>query len=490
MPTEKVLVTREKLDNLANAISDKSGEPVPMTIDEMIDAVEGISGGGSEVEEKDVCFWDYDGTLVATYSAVEFANLTNTPNNPSHEGLIAEGWNWSLEDAKTYVADYGCIDIGQMYRTASGKTEVDITIPDVNFKLYMFLSKYSFGTITVDWGDNSPIETYTSETYLYLPHVYSLAGNYTIMIDGLNNSTYRLRGSTSSCGFMQDAAVFSSGTRAANCVTAIRMGVRGECQTGAFYKCSNIRYVTLYSTDDYSYSLSEGVFSRCTSLKHVTIPNGVYDLQSYTFQNSGIQSVSLPVSSRFTNNRTGLFSDCRSLKRCCIPPDSLVLPGAIFSGCRALKKVVIPNSITTFSGGSWFTYCDSLTELHLPNSITTISAGQGFAYSGIYKTNIPTGLSSLPASMFDYCYSLHKLTIPDNFTSIPSNFWYNVIYIEELHMQATTPPIVQTSSFSTFVSGVSTIYVPYSADHSVLEAYKTADNWSSWASYMVEEEPE
>ena len=31
------------------------------------------------------------------------------------------------------------------------------------------------------------------------------------------------------------------------------------------------------------------------------------------------------------------------------------------------------------------------------------------------------------------------------------------------------------------------IYVPYSADHSILESYKTASNWSTYASYMQEE---
>ena len=31
------------------------------------------------------------------------------------------------------------------------------------------------------------------------------------------------------------------------------------------------------------------------------------------------------------------------------------------------------------------------------------------------------------------------------------------------------------------------VYVPYSSDHSILEAYKTATNWSTYASLMVEE---
>lgn len=41
-----VLIDREKIDILANAISDKSGVPVTMTLDEMVEAVDSIEAGG------------------------------------------------------------------------------------------------------------------------------------------------------------------------------------------------------------------------------------------------------------------------------------------------------------------------------------------------------------------------------------------------------------------------------------------------------------
>lgn len=42
----KVLITKEKLDHLANCVSAKSGESIPLTIDEMAEAVLGIQEGG------------------------------------------------------------------------------------------------------------------------------------------------------------------------------------------------------------------------------------------------------------------------------------------------------------------------------------------------------------------------------------------------------------------------------------------------------------
>lgn len=68
------------------------------------------SGGGSS--GNDVVFYDYDGTVVQSYSANDFLALSAMPANPTHSGLTAQGWNWSLSDAKTYVQTYGKLNIG------------------------------------------------------------------------------------------------------------------------------------------------------------------------------------------------------------------------------------------------------------------------------------------------------------------------------------------------------------------------------------------
>lgn len=48
----KVSITRSKLDALAVAVSVKSGEELPLTIDEMREAVNGISGGSVTVTDE------------------------------------------------------------------------------------------------------------------------------------------------------------------------------------------------------------------------------------------------------------------------------------------------------------------------------------------------------------------------------------------------------------------------------------------------------
>ena len=45
-----VLVDKNKIDLLANAISAKSGESLTLTLDEMVEAVDGIEAGGGSAE--------------------------------------------------------------------------------------------------------------------------------------------------------------------------------------------------------------------------------------------------------------------------------------------------------------------------------------------------------------------------------------------------------------------------------------------------------
>ena len=93
-------------------------------------------------------------------------------------------------------------------------------------------------------------------------------------------------------------------------------------------------------------------------------------------------------------------------------------------------------------------------------------------------------------TMFHSCSSLlGSLTIPASLTTIGASAFTNTRQIFEFHFLATTPPtLVNTNAFANMNdAGGKKIYVPYSADHSVLEAYQTATNWSTYASYIYEE---
>ena len=78
--------------------------------------VEGGGGGGSSEFESGALFIDYDGTIVESYSTSEALALSALPSNPSHTGLTAQGWNWTLAQIQDYLTDYpdSAVVVGQI----------------------------------------------------------------------------------------------------------------------------------------------------------------------------------------------------------------------------------------------------------------------------------------------------------------------------------------------------------------------------------------
>lgn len=126
-------------------------------------------------------------------------------------------------------------------------------------------------------------------------------------------------------------------------------------------------------------------------------------------------------------------------------------------------KIVLGDNIGTI-GAYTFRYCFSINDIIIPD-----------------------GIPYIDSTAFSNCYSLMKVTLPDSVTSIATSAFTGCYSMSEFHLKSTTPPTLASSNAFTNVPTDCIFYVPYSADHSVLEAYKTATNWSSRASQMQEE---
>lgn len=157
-----------------------------------------------------VCFWDWDGTLLASYGREEFLALSempslhrewtptmidqydrskglryvdemapNIPNrfeNPDEILLTPDGYNWTFEEAQDFVQKFGYCDIGALYR--SDCSLFWVLIPEVTYNYYIIPdlstlhtdplpSRLHVGRIygadaslsRIDWGDGV-IDTY------------------------------------------------------------------------------------------------------------------------------------------------------------------------------------------------------------------------------------------------------------------------------------------------------------------------------------------
>lgn len=218
---------------------------------------------GNILKEKDVNFYDYDGSLLYSYSADEFLNMYAFPPNPVHKDLVSEGWNWSLENARDYVLDYGKLDLGQVYNVEGNGALLVIKLTDMNFKInentgYVKLDMYPSGGVSpenafeVDWGDSSTIDS-------EYEHYYSAPGEYRIKITPKNNTQLNVEFWTMN-----------------HILEEMHIGNLIKESTGgpAYY---NLKFFTAPNTSDNTH-WGHLTLNRCENFKFFVIPRGVENL--------------------------------------------------------------------------------------------------------------------------------------------------------------------------------------------------------------------
>lgn len=547
------------LASVADAIRAKGGTSAQLAFpSEFVSAIGDISTGGGGLEQKQINFIDYDGTLLHSYSKEEFSQLTDLPENPSHTGLTSQGWNWTKQQITAQITALpdSPVWIGQMYITTSGKTEIDVTLQDPDLSPYLILAVN--GTVIVDWGDGSSTDTVTGTSLtssIFTQHVYSSEGSYTISIEVSSGSFTFFNDNASSTALLG----LMSGRRAtvvyAKNVNSIRLGSgitsfmdSGLCRvigletitipssvtsigTYTFSNCWKLKSITLPSTltsiTDHAFYechvlesvslpggltsiLGAGAFNNCYALESVTIPYGVtgdistalfyncFVLKSVAFPN-GITSIggnafyncyaikSVIFSNNMTSMGTYIFNNCYALESVVLPSSLQAISNYAFQACYRLKSITIPSSVTNI-GNYAFNNCQALKSITIPSTASNITGQNIFAScASLMSVTIENGITAIPSYAFYSCSGITHLTIPSSVTSIGNNAFNGCTGMLEYHFLPATPPTL--SGYAVF-SGMPTgtiIYVPYSADHSILNAYKTAANWTSVASYIQEE---
>lgn len=142
----------------------------------------------------------------------------------------------------------------------------------------------------------------------------------------------------------------------------------------------------------------------------------------------------------------------------------------------------IPSGVTTV-GTSAIGSCFLLQSANIPLSVTNFGNNMFANCTSLQSVSIQSGATSIPGYCFQYCYSLQSVSIPSSVTTIGASAFSNCYGVYEYHLERTNPPtLLNTNAFTGIVAGT-VIYVPPGC----LEAYQTATNWSTYASYMQEE---
>lgn len=319
------LTNTADLKAVADAIRAKGGTSEPLVYpDGFVSAIQAIPAGSSApLGPGDITFYDYDGTVAAAWSLAELAGKTALPELPSHEGLICQGWNWSLADLKTTNRK---MNVGAMYITDDGKTRIYIRLEEG--RTSPMLGVCPNGTVTVDWGDGTTPDTLTgtsTTTVKWTPnHAYAAPGEYVIKLTV--NGTMGLYGQSLS-----------------NSGSAILRYSSGGDNRNYSYR-NSVQKIEIGNSVT---SIGADTFANCYSLASITIPDGVTSIASYT------------------------FSGCNSLASITIPDSVTNIGSNAFAGCYcvAFYDFTAYQTVPTLAGTSAFTGISADCQIRVPAAL-------------------------------------------------------------------------------------------------------------------------
>ena len=383
------------LVSIADAIRAKGGTSDALVFpDGFVSAISAIQtgGGGGETPHakwNDVTFMDYDGTVLYSYTLAEAQALTELPALPSRDGLVCQGWNWTLEAIKALNRP---VTVGAMYITDDGATRLHIRIATTGrMTVPLYIGQTVANGVSIDWGDGSAAETLAGTGNVNTSHTYTDLGDYVISL------------------MPEDGCTLSFGARSSSYCVMGANGINARVYCNMLQDVSIGKNVT--SIGDYS-------FSRCNSLASITIPDGITSIGSFILEYCySLTSITIPYG--VTSIGSGAFSNCYSLASITIPYSVTSIGSSYCISCNSLASITIPDSVTSI-GDNAFNACYSLASITIPDGVTSIGTGTFYNCRGMRYydfsvcTDIPTlyntdafgGIQSdcqmlIPSALFD-----------------------------------------------------------------------------------------
>ncbi len=316
-----------------------------------------VNVGSEKVVEKDVNFIDYDGTILYSYTAQEANALTALPANPSHSGLTAQGWNYTLAQMKTQIGDVGRCTIGQLYVTDDDKTRLYCHFEED--RLSPLLGICPNGTVTIDWGDGSSTNTVTGTSTLSVKtksHVYSSAGDYVITLSAASGTTFSFYGSSTYYSYIFRKGSGSSVSKLPssiyrNAIKKIELGSAAfMINQYAFYDCYSLSSITIHKD---MVSLADHSFYNCYSLLSITLPSTVTSIGGQSFY-THYSSLSISMPSTITSIGADAFRQNYGISSIVIPYGVTTIASYAFYNCYSLSSIILPSTITSIDAYAFY----------------------------------------------------------------------------------------------------------------------------------------
>lgn len=228
------------------------------------------------------------------------------------------------------------------------------------------------------------------------------------------------------------------------------------------------------------------------------VPSFGYQWLNHTYEDYGKYEIIIDINSEFIGKIGGQYSS--SIPSICGSPSSM--SNYIINHNRLCIKEIGLFS-TNFIIDSYAFYDSYGLEnvyAHDRTAQCWVKTGNDSNYFyncySLMKVRLPNGITTLYNSMIENTCMLPSIEIPSSVTSLENRCLPAAGngYLKEIHFRSNEPPSVSSgywlsSLLYTYPQYYQyfKIYVPYSSDHSILNAYKTAEYWTPYADFIYEE---
>ena len=185
-------------------------------------------------------------------------------------------------------------------------------------------------------------------------------------------------------------------------------------------------------------------FSECTSLRHVRLSNKLTKLAGHSFRDcTSLESIFIPntlVSGGSDYNPRGAFTNCSSLKDVTIEDGITKIPEFLFLECNGFETITIPDSVTAI-GNYAFKDCTSLKDLQIPDSVTSIGYAAFSNCQSLTRISVPESVVSMGNLIFKNCSNLADVELPQNQSKIVQSMFENCMSLEHIDLPSSIKSI-------------------------------------------------
>lgn len=256
-----------------------------------------------------------------------------------------------------------------------------------------------------------------------------------------------------------------------------------EIPSGLFSGCTGLKEITLPDSitkikwkafgnctnlDKINFSqnlkvIDSSAFVGCTALQEVRLPDNLEEMYQGAFQNcTSLSKVYIPASMQNTGYTAankmypGVFSGCSSLKEVEFGEGIKTIPQGLFYGCNGPLELEVPEGVTEIKYRA-LASCSAMKSIKLPETLKVIESQAMSNCSSLENIVLPDSLEKIDGSILSDCTALTSVTLPESMNQIPDSMFANDICLESIEL----PKTIQTISSSAFSgSGLKSIVMP------------------------------